>query len=93
MNNWITIRFLRADQGKKLNGVSISVVAEHLETSKKNIWAFGDATGRYMFKHVANEEALLAWNNAVHDHKTPMDYSAVPYAVFTYPNIYADGLT
>lgn len=68
-------------------------VNEYLETSKKNIWAFGDAIGKYMFKHVANEEALLAWQNAVHDQKTPMDYSAVPYAVFTYPQIATVGLT
>ena len=68
-------------------------VNEYLETSKKNIWAFGDATGRYMFKHVANEEALVAWRNTVQDHKTPMDYSAVPYAVFTYPQIAGVGLS
>ncbi len=68
-------------------------VNEFLETNKKNIWAFGDAIGRYMFKHVANEEALLAWRNAVQDHKTPMDYSAVPYAVFTYPQIAGVGLS
>lgn len=68
-------------------------VNEFLETSKKNIWAFGDAIGKYMFKHVANEEAIVAWRNAVHDYKTPMDYSAVPYAVFTYPQIAAVGLT
>ena len=68
-------------------------VNEFLETNKKNIWAFGDAIGRYMFKHVANEEALVAWRNAVHDHKAPMDYSAVPFAVFTYPQIAGVGLS
>jgi dihydrolipoamide dehydrogenase len=68
-------------------------VNEFLETTKKNIWAFGDAIGKYMFKHVANEEAIMAWQNAAHEHKTPMDYSAVPYAVFTYPQIASVGLT
>jgi dihydrolipoamide dehydrogenase len=68
-------------------------VNDYLETTKKNIWAFGDATGRYMFKHVANEEALVAFRNAVHHHKTPMNYSAVPYAVFSSPQIAAVGLT
>jgi len=58
-------------------------VNEFLETNKSNIWALGDAIGKYMFKHVANEEAIVAWRNAVHDHKIPMNYSAVPYAVFT----------
>jgi len=68
-------------------------VNKYLETTKKNIWAFGDAIGKYMFKHVANEEAVIAWRNAVHDHKTPMDYSAVPFAVFTYPQIAGVGLS
>ncbi len=68
-------------------------VNEFLETTKRNIWAFGDATGKYMFKHVANEEAIVAWRNAATEHKHHMDYSAVPYAVFTYPQIAAVGLT
>lgn len=68
-------------------------VNEFLETSKKNIWAFGDAIGKFMFKHVANEEAIIAWRNSFYDKKTPMDYSAVPYAVFTYPQIAAVGIT
>jgi dihydrolipoamide dehydrogenase len=68
-------------------------VNEYLETTKKNIWAFGDATGKYMFKHVANEEALICWQNANNDHQHEMDYHAVPYAVFTYPQIAGVGLT
>jgi dihydrolipoamide dehydrogenase len=68
-------------------------VNDYLETSKKNIWAFGDATGKYMFKHVANEEAMIAWRNAVSKNKNHLDYSAVPYAVFTYPQIAGVGIT
>ena len=79
--------------GVKVDNRGYIRVNEYLETTKKNIWAFGDAIGKYMFKHVANEEALVAWNNAVHDHKTPMNYSAVPYAVFTHPQIAGVGLT
>jgi dihydrolipoamide dehydrogenase len=69
------------------------IVNEYLETSKKNIWAFGDAIGKAMFKHVANQEAGVVWQNAFHDHKVKMDYHAVPYAVFTYPQIAAVGMT
>ena len=67
-------------------------VNEYLETGKKNIWAFGDALGKHMFKHVANYEAEIAWHNAVHDHKMEMDYSAVPHAVFTHPQVASVGL-
>ncbi len=68
-------------------------VNEYLETSKKNIWAFGDAIGIQMFKHVANYEAGIVWHNAIHDHKAKMDFSAAPHAVFSHPQIASVGLT
>jgi mycothione reductase len=78
--------------GVKLNEQGFIAVNEYLETSMKNIWAFGDAIGKLMFKHVANYEAGVAWHNANHDHKVKMDYSAAPHAVFTYPQIASVGL-
>jgi dihydrolipoamide dehydrogenase len=79
--------------GAKLDDRGYIMVNEYLETSKKNIWAFGDAIGKYMYKHVANQEATLAWQNAFHKNKIPMNYSAIPYAVFTHPEIAGVGLT
>ncbi len=78
--------------GVKLDENGFIKVNEFLETSKKHIWAFGDAIGREMFKHVANFEAGIAWHNAVHDHKVEMDYSAAPHAVFTHPQVASVGL-
>lgn len=68
-------------------------VNEYLETSKKNIWAFGDAIGRQMFRHAANFEVDLVWDNAVHGEKEPMNFSLVPHAVFSWPEIASVGLT
>ena len=67
-------------------------VNEFLETGKKNIWAFGDAIGKKMFKHVANYEAGIVWHNSIHEHKVPMDYSAAPHAIFSHPQVAAVGL-
>jgi dihydrolipoamide dehydrogenase len=67
-------------------------VNEFLETNKKGIWAFGDAIGKEMFKHVANYEAGIVWHNSVHDHKVPMDYSVAPHAIFCNPQVAAVGL-
>jgi dihydrolipoamide dehydrogenase len=78
--------------GVKLDEKGYVKVNEFLETSKKNIWAFGDAIGKEMFKHVANYEAGIAWHNAVHDHKAEMDYSIAPHAIFTYPQVASVGL-
>jgi dihydrolipoamide dehydrogenase len=78
--------------GVKLDERGYVKVNDYLETSKRNIWAFGDAIGKEMFKHVANYEAGVVWHNAVHDHKVTMDYSAAPHAVFTHPQVASVGL-
>jgi dihydrolipoamide dehydrogenase len=67
-------------------------VNEYLETSQPNIWAFGDADGRYLFRHVANYEAEVVYSNAVLMKKVKVDYHAIPHAVFTYPEIAAVGM-
>jgi len=68
-------------------------VTPQLETNKEKVWAFGDAIGKYMYKHVANAEADLAWHNSSHGHAGAMDYSAVPHAVFCWPQVASVGLT
>jgi dihydrolipoamide dehydrogenase len=79
--------------GVKTNEKGFIVVDEFFETSKKNIWAFGDAIGKKMFRHAANHEAELVWHNAVHGKKSRMNYLTVPHAVFSYPEIASVGLT
>ncbi|MGA3404884.1 MAG: dihydrolipoyl dehydrogenase [Candidatus Bathyarchaeia archaeon] len=68
------------------------IVNEYLETSQPNVWAFGDAIGRYLFKHAANGESMIVYQNAVTKRHVAMDYHAIPHAVFTYPEIAAVGL-
>ena len=68
------------------------IVNEHLETTQPNVWAFGDAIGRYLFKHSANEESLIVYQNAVAKRRVVMGYHAIPHAVFTNPEIASVGL-
>jgi dihydrolipoamide dehydrogenase len=65
---------------------------EYLETSQPNVWALGDADGKYPFKHVANYEAQVVYYNAILKRKVRIDYHAVPHAVFTHPEIASVGL-
>ncbi|MFX1489120.1 MAG: dihydrolipoyl dehydrogenase [Promethearchaeota archaeon] len=66
-----------------------------LETSKKNIWCIGDANGLYQFRHKANYESEICVNNIFgsEDQKRSTDYSSVPWAIFTYPQVGHVGMT
>jgi len=68
-------------------------VDEFLKTTQANTWAFGDVIGKYMFKHVANQEARTAWDNAMTKEKHKMKYHAVPMAVYCHPEIASAGMT
>jgi mycothione reductase len=67
-------------------------VNEFLETTQPNVWAMGDADGRFLFKHVANYESEVVYYNAVLKKKVRADYHAVPHAVFTYPEAAGVGM-
>ncbi|MGV9169486.1 MAG: dihydrolipoyl dehydrogenase [Promethearchaeia archaeon] len=78
------------------------IVDEYFRTSKERIWAFGDAIGKHMFRHVANDESQMVWHNMVKsindpdvsdEELVPADYHAVPKAVFSDPQIATVGMT
>jgi len=67
-------------------------VDEKYQTSKSRIWAFGDAIGKAMFKHVANKEAELVWSGFSQNHMHTLDYDFIPYAVYSWPQVASVGL-
>jgi dihydrolipoamide dehydrogenase len=75
----------------KTQSGSVSV-DERLETSVKGIYAIGDVIGGMMLAHVASREGVVAAKNACLDDRTIMDYSAIPAAIFTSPQIASVGL-
>ncbi|MFP4654070.1 MAG: dihydrolipoyl dehydrogenase [Methanohalobium sp.] len=84
---------LRPDKGGiKTDNKGWIEVDNHLETSMSNVWALGDANGKYLFKHVANYESGIVFQNAVLKRDIEVDYHAVPHAVFSYPEIAGVGI-
>lgn len=71
-------------------------VNKHLETTKKDIWALGDATGKNMFRHTASYESNIVIHNMLRAKKLEdrmnVEFYSVPYAVFTYPQVAGVGL-
>jgi dihydrolipoamide dehydrogenase len=60
---------------------------EFLRTDADGVWALGDVVGEYLLKHSANHEARAAARNIFGDDLQPVDYSAMPFAVFASPEV------
>src|ERR671910_1483972 len=80
--------------GVKINYKGYIVTDRYLETNVKGIYALGDIVGRYLFKHNANNEAQYAYYNIIASsgEKIPVNYYAMPHAIFSSPQIAGVGL-
>lgn len=67
------------------------LVDEKLQTNVPGIFAIGDVIGGFMLAHVASKEGKVAAQNAMGGNTT-MDYTSVPSAIFTSPEIASVGL-
>ncbi|MHA1150085.1 MAG: mercury(II) reductase [Promethearchaeota archaeon] len=92
--------------GRKPNTENLSLEKHNIKLGKKgeiivdeflkasdNIWAAGDVIGEPMLETVAAREGMIAGNNAVSNDLKQMDFSVIPHAVFTDPQIGSIGLT
>jgi dihydrolipoamide dehydrogenase len=80
--------------GIEVNKKGFVVTDKYLETNIKGIFALGDAVGRYQFKHNANLEAQYVYHNIMHpNNKVNVDYTAMPHAIFSSPQIAGVGFT
>jgi dihydrolipoamide dehydrogenase len=77
--------------GIKLDGEKIAV-NEKMETNLPNVYAIGDITGKYLLAHVAMAQGKVAAANCAGKPET-MDYSAVPWCIFSLLEIARVGLT
>jgi mycothione reductase len=66
---------------------------EQLRTSVENVWAMGDIADNGMFKHSGDYEGEVVIDNVAHGKGRSADFTAIPHAVFTEPQIGAVGQT
>jgi mycothione reductase len=60
---------------------------EYLRTTAEGVWALGDVVGEYLLKHSANHEARTVVRNVFGEDLEPVDYTAMPFAVFSSPEV------
>ncbi|MBN2726759.1 dihydrolipoyl dehydrogenase [Candidatus Mcinerneyibacteriota bacterium] len=61
-------------------------VSETMETSLKGVYAIGDLLASPQLAHVASKEGIVAVEN-IAGIKSRVNYNAIPWAVFTHPEI------
>ena len=71
--------------GVEFNNKGININKKML-TNISNIYAIGDITGKYELAHVASKQGEVAAHNIM-QHNSEMDYSAIPFCVFTFPEV------
>jgi dihydrolipoamide dehydrogenase len=64
----------------------------HGRTSVPNVWAAGDANGQLMLAHTAYREADVCIADML-GQKDSVRYDAIPFVIYTHPEIAAVGLT
>jgi dihydrolipoamide dehydrogenase len=67
------------------------IVNDEMRTNIPGIFAIGDVTGGYLLAHVASREGITAAKNVMGGSEK-IDYSVVPSAIFTSPEIASVGL-
>jgi pyruvate/2-oxoglutarate dehydrogenase complex dihydrolipoamide dehydrogenase (E3) component/uncharacterized membrane protein YdjX (TVP38/TMEM64 family) len=80
--------------GITLTAAGTVAVDDYLRTAVPTIFACGDVAGPYLFTHMASHQAWYATVNALFGRfrKFKVDYSIVPWATFTDPEVARVGL-
>ncbi len=69
-------------------------VDDRLRTSAEGVYALGDVVGNYLFRHSVNLEGEYLFRHTVESpDETPIDYGAMPHAVFSSPQVAGVGET
>lgn len=78
--------------GVRLSEQGDILVDEHLQTSREGIFAAGDVIGEPAFVYTAAYEGRLAAANALGPERQERDYRALPWVIFSDPQVAGVGL-
>jgi dihydrolipoamide dehydrogenase len=78
--------------GVKTSGGHI-IVNSRMETSAPRVYAAGDVVGTSLFAHSASRMAEVAVDVMLGDRNTEMAYHAIPWAIYTWPEVAGCGYT
>lgn len=76
--------------GDPAHGIEVD---DHLQTHSTRVYAVGDVLMKHFTAHVAEQEATVAFENAVLRMRKRVDYATIPWATFTDPEVAGIGIT
>jgi len=69
------------------------VIDERMATPVPGVWAIGDVTGKLMLAHVGSAMGIVAAEAIAGVETVKLDYTAMPRAVYSFPQVASFGLT
>ena len=68
-------------------------VDDYARTNVPNVYAIGDVTGKMLLAHVAMHQGVVAVEQVAGQEVKPLEYTAMPRAVYCHPQVTSLGLT
>ncbi len=81
------------ETGVKTNERGFITIDERMSTNVPGIWAIGDVTGQLLLAHVASAQAVVCAENIAGVETITLDYSMMPRATYSQPQVASFGLT
>lgn len=81
------------DSGVEISKNGSVVVGDYFNTSCSDIFAIGDVIDKVQLTPVAISEAMILVNNFINKKKMKINYSNIPTAIFSHPNMASIGLS
>jgi dihydrolipoamide dehydrogenase len=80
-------RLVDPDAGVELDEGGFVRVDEHMRTTADGVYAVGDVVPTAQLAHVGFAEAIVAIKDILGEPVVPVDYSAVPWCIYTHPEV------
>ncbi len=68
-------------------------VDQFMRTSEQGVYAVGDLVATAQLAHVGFAEAIVAIKHILGEHVVPVDYSKVPWCIYSHPEVAFVGMT
>jgi dihydrolipoamide dehydrogenase len=78
---------LAPESGVEVDERGFVQVDERMQTNKEGVWAVGDLVATPGLAHVGFAEAMVVVDQLLGRQATPIDYSRVPWCVYTHPEV------